>query len=200
MNSKIKKALCVAVAGASLVGALSGCSNSKEVSNVVTYWAGIPMGDGSSDAESIPFVQYLHEATGIDVDFTIASSDGGQRTEQFNILIASNEYPDIMESNWAGFKGGAQGAIDQKVIVPLNQYMDEGKLPNFVKYLEEHPEIDKLLKTDSGEYYTIPFIREDDKSRMFNGPILRKDWLDELGKRISELTKKSNSQSKSVYG
>ena len=50
MNSKIKKALCVAVAGASLVGALSGCSNSKEVSNVVTYWAGIPMGDGSSDA------------------------------------------------------------------------------------------------------------------------------------------------------
>ena len=49
MNSKIKKALCVAVAGASLVGALSGCSNSKEVSNVVTYWAGIPMGDGSSD-------------------------------------------------------------------------------------------------------------------------------------------------------
>ena len=61
MNSKIKKALCVAVAGASLVGALSGCSNSKEVSNVVTYWAGIPMGDGSSDAESIPFVQYLHE-------------------------------------------------------------------------------------------------------------------------------------------
>ena len=51
MNSKIKKALCVAVAGASLVGALSGCSNSKEVSNVVTYWAGIPMGDGSSDAE-----------------------------------------------------------------------------------------------------------------------------------------------------
>lgn len=144
MNSKIKKALCVAVAGASLVGALSGCSNSKEVSNVVTYWAGIPMGDGSSDAESIPFVQYLHEATGIDVDFTIASSDGGQRTEQFNILIASNEYPDIMESNWAGFKGGAQGAIDQKVIVPLNQYMDEGKLPNFVKYLEEHPEIDKL--------------------------------------------------------
>ncbi len=52
MNSKIKKALCVAVAGASLVGALSGCSNSKEVSNVVTYWAGIPMGDGSSDAET----------------------------------------------------------------------------------------------------------------------------------------------------
>lgn len=48
MNSKIKKALCVAVAGASLVGALSGCSNSKEVSNVVTYWAGIPMGDGSA--------------------------------------------------------------------------------------------------------------------------------------------------------
>ena len=186
MNSKIKQALCVAVAGASLVGALSGCSNSKEVSNVVTYWAGIPMGDGSSDAESIPFVQYLHEATGIDVDFTIASSDGGQRTEQFNILIASNEYPDIMESNWAGFKGGAQGAIDQKVIVPLNQYMDEGKLPNFVKYLEEHPEIDKLLKTDSGEYYTIPFIREDDKSRMFNGPILRKDWLDELGLEVPE--------------
>ena len=67
MNSKIKKALCVAVAGASLVGALSGCSNSKEVSNVVTYWAGIPMGDGSSDAET-PVTEFVEMPIPNEVD------------------------------------------------------------------------------------------------------------------------------------
>lgn len=186
MNTRIKKILSVVVAGAALATSLSGCGGPKEVSNVLTYWTGIPMGDGNSDASSIPFVKYLNEATGIDVNFTIPSSDGGQRAEQFNLLIASNEYPDIMEWNWAGFKGGAQGAIDQGVIRPLNEYMEAGKLPNFVKYLEEHPEVDRLVKTDGGDYFTIPFIRENDKSRMFNGPILRKDWLDELGLEVPE--------------
>lgn len=186
MNTKMKKVACAAMAGTMIAGMLAGCGGEKEVSSQVTYWAGISLGDGSSDADNIPFVQYLKENTGIDVDFTIPSNDGGQKSEQFNIMIASNEYPDIIEWNWSGFKGGAQGAIDQGVIIPLNDYMDEGKLPNFVKYLEEHPEVDRLVKTDSGQYYTIPFIREDDKSRMFNGPILRKDWLDELGLEVPE--------------
>ncbi len=186
MNLTVKKILCGALAGAMMIGTLSGCGKPKEVSDVVTYWAGISLGDGSSDADSIPVVKYLKENTGIDIDITIPSNDGGQKQEQFNILIASNEYPDIMEWNWAGFKGGAQGAIDQGVIVSLNEYMEAGKMPNFTKYLEEHPEIDRLVKTDDGDYFTVPFIREDEKSRVFNGPILRKDWLDDLELEVPE--------------
>ena len=188
MKTTIKRLMCSVTAGALVVGALAGCGGKKEeaADGQLTYWAGISIGDGSSDADSIPFIQYLKENTGIDVKFTLPSNDGGQKSEQFNILIASGEYPDIMEWNWSSFKGGAQGAIDQKVIIPLNEYMEAGKLPNFTKYLEEHPEIDKLVKTDAGDYYTIPFIRENDKSRVFNGPILRKDWLDELGLEVPE--------------
>ncbi len=186
MNTTMKKILCTAMAGTVLAGVLTGCGKNRSESDRITYWAGISLGDGSSDADSIPFVKYLKENTGIDVDFTIPSNDGGQKQEQFNILVASNEYPDIMEWNWSSFKGGAQGAIDQGVILSLNEYMEEGKLPNFTKYLEEHPEIDKLIKTDEGNYYTIPFIRENDKSRVFNGPILRKDWLDDLGLEVPE--------------
>lgn len=186
MNTTLKKVLCGALAGTMLVGLLSGCGGTKEQSQTVTYWAGIQLGDGNADAANIPFVQYLNEATGIDVSYTIPSTDGGQKSEQFNILVASNDYPDIMEWNWSSFSGGAQGAIDQGVIRPLNEYMDAGKLPNFTAYVKEHPEVDKLIKTDSGDYYCIPFIRENDKSRVFNGPILRKDWLDELGLEVPE--------------
>lgn len=186
MNTTLKKVLSGVLAGVMFAGLLTGCGSKGEESKAITYWAGIPMGDGSGDAKTIPFVQYLNEATGIDVDFTIPSTDGGQRKEQFNILVASGDYADIMEWNWASFSGGAQGAIDQGVIRPLNEYMDAGKLPNYKAYLEEHPELDKLVKTDSGEYYCIPFVRESDKSRVFNGPILRKDWLDDLGLEVPE--------------
>lgn len=184
MNTKIKKIMCAALAGTMLAGFTAGCD--KKESGKITYWAGITLGDGSTNADNLPIVQYLKEDTGVDVEFIIPSTDGGQKTEQFNMYIVDGDYPNIMEWNWAGFAGGAQGAIDQKVIRPLNEYMEDGKLPNFVKYLEENPEIDKLVKTDDGVYYCLPFIREHEKSRVFNGPILRKDWLDDLGLEVPE--------------
>lgn len=47
--------------------------------------------------------------------------------------------------------------------------------------MSEHPEIDKQIKTDDGSYYVFPFIQGDDMLRTYQGPIIRKDWLDELG-------------------
>ncbi len=185
MKINFKKMMCAAAAAAIGMTALAGCGSQKH-SDKLTYWAGIAMGDGSSDADALPFVQELKKETGVDVEFTIPSNDSGQKTEQFNIMVASTEYNDIVEWNWAGFKGGAQGAIDQGIIRPLNEYMDSGKLPNLKKYLEAHPEVDKLVKTDKGQYYVFPFIRENEKSRIFNGPILRKDWLDDLGLDVPE--------------
>jgi putative aldouronate transport system substrate-binding protein len=98
---------------------------------------------------------------------------------KFKYLLASGNLPDIFMNNWLQFPGGPEKAIEQGDILPLNDVIDR-YAPNFKRVLEENPEIDKMVKTDSGIYYAFPFIRSEE-GRVYGGPIVRKDWLDELG-------------------
>ncbi|MBD2871880.1 extracellular solute-binding protein [Paenibacillus arenilitoris] len=98
---------------------------------------------------------------------------------KFNYLLASGNLPDIFMNNWLQFPGGPEKAIEQGHILPLNDVIDR-YAPNFKRVLEENPEIDKMVKTDSGIYYAFPFIRSE-TGKVYGGPIVRKDWLDELG-------------------
>ena len=53
-------------------------------------------------------------------------------------------------------------------------------------YLKEHPEVDKMIKTDDGHYYVFPFIRGDEKLCNTIGLMLRQDWLEELNLEVPE--------------
>lgn len=97
---------------------------------------------------------------------------------KFSYLLASGNLPDIFMNNWLQFPGGPERAIQQGYILPLNDVIDR-YAPNFKRVLEENPEIDKMVKTDSGIYYAFPFIRSEE-GKVYGGPIIRKDWLDEL--------------------
>ncbi|AOZ93413.1 extracellular solute-binding protein [Paenibacillus crassostreae] len=97
---------------------------------------------------------------------------------KFNYLLASGNLPDIFMNNWLQFPGGPEKAIQQGDIMPLNEVIDR-YAPNFKRVLEDNPEIDKMVKTDSGIYYAFPFIRSEE-GKVYGGPIIRKDWLDEL--------------------
>ena len=95
------------------------------------------------------------------------------------IAGGKDNLPDIID-NVDFFEGGATSAYEKGYIIELNDQIDQ-YAPNFKKYLEEHPEIDKLVKTDDGKYLTFPLIRGSDELCSFNGLIVRKDWLDEAG-------------------
>ncbi|WP_020618494.1 extracellular solute-binding protein [Paenibacillus daejeonensis] len=98
---------------------------------------------------------------------------------KFQYLLASGNMPDIFMNNWLAYPGGPEKAIEQGYILPLNDVIDR-YAPNFKRVLAEHPEIDKMVKTDSGLYYAFPFIRSE-SGRVYGGPIVRTDWLEELG-------------------
>lgn len=74
---------------------------------------------------------------------------------KFKYLLASGNMPDIFMNNWLQFPGGPEKAIEQGYILPLNDVIDR-YAPNFKRMLEENPEIDKMVKTDSGIYYAFP--------------------------------------------
>lgn len=126
----------------------------------------------------------LQEQTGITIKFQHPAAGADQAKEQFNLIVADGNLPDIMEWQWVKmYPGGPEKAIKDGVIIPLNDIIDQ-YCPNLRKYLTENPDVDKMIKTDDGNYFAFPFIRGEDKLRYTVGGFIRKDWLDELGLEV----------------
>lgn len=100
-------------------------------------------------------------------------------------MVASDELADIVEHTWSIALGGPQTAIEDGIIVPFNENMEKFA-PALSRFLADNKDIDKAVKTDDGQYYVFPFIRNDDKLLLSAGPIIRKDWLDDLGLAVPE--------------
>jgi putative aldouronate transport system substrate-binding protein len=90
--------------------------------------------------------QEIEKLTNIHVDFTIPAY--GNEVENFNLLMASNDYPDIIEFFTAYYTRGIDDAIAQDIVIRLNEVVDQ-YMPNY-KALIQDPE--RALKTvsDSG--------------------------------------------------
>ena len=81
------------------------------------------------------------------------------------------------------YPGGPEKAIQDGNIIALNDVFEQ-YCPNLMKYLEENPDIDRMIKTDDGHYYVFPFIRGDDKLCHTIGLMLRQDWLEDLNLEV----------------
>jgi putative aldouronate transport system substrate-binding protein len=144
------------------------------------YWLGINSALASIEKSfgDTPLAKELEKKTGIKVEYIHPAQ--GQENEQFNLLLAAGDLPDMIEWNWYSFPGGPEKAISDNYILKLNDVINKSA-PNLKKYLDENKEVNKMVKTDTGSYYVFPFVRGDDLLMVSSGPIVRKDWLDELG-------------------
>ncbi len=125
--------------------------------------------------------QQLEKETGVKIEYMHPAA--GSAAEQFNLLLTSDDMPDIMAGNWYTY--GGQKALDEGILVCLNDVMDKWA-PNYQKVLADMPNVDSMLKTDSGKYYSFGFIREDKALGVYAGPILRADWLKKLNLEVPE--------------
>lgn len=126
------------------------------------------------------------EQVGVKIKFQHPTT--GQDKEQFNLIVADGNYPDLWDYNWLDsnvYPGGAAKAIDDGVILDLNDLIDQN-CPNLKAYLEAHPDMDKAVKTDDGKYFAFPSIREGDNLCTSMGPMMREDWLKECGLEAPE--------------
>ncbi len=193
MKSKIIKAAAVITAAAALLASCSGESKKNAVdsnsdfsaypiktSETLTYW--MPLSSTISvitqNYGDTPFAKELEKKSGVKIEYIHPTQ--GQDASALSLMIASDELADIVETDWLNFQGGPSKAISNEVIVDLTDYMDE-YAPNLKKFLKEHPDIDKSVKTDDGRYYCFPFIRNDKSLLCSAGYIIRNDWLNELG-------------------
>ncbi|NMA83462.1 MAG: extracellular solute-binding protein, partial [Epulopiscium sp.] len=146
---------------------------------VLTYWAELntSVAPNYANLADTPFAKNLMKSTGVTIEFLHPPT--GQATEQFNLMIASGELPDLIERSWLTYPGGPEKAIGDGNIIALNEVLEKYS-PNLSAYLANNPDIDKMVKTDEGHYYVYPFIRGDEELLPTIGAIIRKDWLTDL--------------------
>lgn len=120
--------------------------------------------------------QEIEKRTNIHVEFTIPAS--GNEVENFNLLMASNDYPDIIEFFSGYYTRGIDDAINQEIITKLNDVVEQ-YMPNY-KALIANPERALKTITDSGNIGALYCIY-DEPQNPWAGLSIRQDWLDDLG-------------------
>ncbi len=158
----------------------------------ITYWMSMNPNITAlySNFGETPFAKELEKRTGVKVKYVHPAV--GQDAQSLSLMIASDEMTDLIEYSWGTYQGGPGSSIANETIVPLNDVY-KSDAPNLSKYLEENPDIARATKTDNGEYFVFPFIREDKIQLRSSGLMIRRDWLQELGlevpKTVDELEK-----------
>lgn len=131
----------------------------------------------ATDLAHTPFGEEWQKATGVELEIMqLADIDA------LNLLYASGELPDLIY--YSGYTGGEQKAIKDKIIQPLNDYMEYA--PDLQAVMDSDDLYKKSNTTMDGDIIGFPFIRGDDYLRTSAGLIIRQDWLDDLNMEIPQ--------------
>jgi len=168
-----------------------GKDNSDETSNkekvTLTYLYPLS-GDylrAVNDLNDSLVIQEMEKITNVHMEFI--HPPAGQEAEQFNLMIASNDLPDMITHGMGmpnEYPGGGDKAIKDGNYLALNDLV-ESHAPNFKKLIESDEELRKDILTDEGNIWGLPMIDKTAQTA-FTGPIIRKDWLDELGLDVAK--------------
>ncbi|MBQ6255792.1 MAG: hypothetical protein IJJ60_04305 [Clostridia bacterium] len=158
----------------------------------LTYWVKLHENLDAAKVTNMDQTRWyeaVKEATGIEIEFIHPAA--GQDGTEFNLLTAvPDEMPDIVEYSWTAYPGGASAAIDDEVIISLNDVIASGKAPHLKAILDNEVAIDKAVKTADGDYYVFPFLRgttfEDNNCLFTSGFYMRGDILKELNLDVPE--------------
>ncbi len=191
-KSTMKRVL-PAVLAVTMLGSLVGCGGDEAAKTKVDGPAVMPetlsiygtltasqVKAGAKDRGDVRIYQIAEEKTGCKVEWISPADSEG--TEKFNLMIASGEYPDIIQAHWAGITGGAKSYVDDGVILPISDYLDY--MPNFKKFVDENPEVAKQFTEPDGTICYLPGLRIDKELPVFVGPQIRQDWLDKLNLKM----------------
>ena len=132
-------------------------------------------------------VMEIVERTG--VNWSFIHFHPSTQTEEFNLVMASGDYPDAMNGVANQYVGGADKAIEEEVFLDLNEYLEE-YAPHYYALIHSDETLYTEVTTPGGA--AVGFYSLFEEARLNDmGYIIRQDWLDDLGMEkpttISEL-------------
>lgn len=130
----------------------------------------------SKDWADSKFFQEMEKRTGVHIEFITPSI--GDEVNAFNLMMASNQLPDII--NYASYYSeGTASAIDDGYFLDLTPYLDT-YLKDYNAVRTSSDKIKKDTTLDDGRVGGIYEIRTGTEGP-WSGYQVRKDWLDDLG-------------------
>lgn len=118
----------------------------------------------------------LMARTGVNLSFIHFHPD--TQAEQFNLIMASGEYPDVMNGVVNQYTGGADKGIEDEVFIDLNDYLEEFA-PHYYNIIHSDPELYDAVTTPEGAVAGFYSVYEEPRLNDM-GYIIRQDWLDDL--------------------
>ncbi len=158
-----------------------GITYPLEGSNELSFWYYIPpytqYCPSNNDFYCIP---YAEQVTGVHLNFIEVSQAAA--TEQYQLMIASGDWPDINPVN-EYYTGGLTQAYEDDVIVDLMDYVYD-YMPNFTYIYDQLDDANKDSALNEGKL--LAFVSIADGSFSSNGLVTRGDWLEEQGIAVSD--------------
>lgn len=130
--------------------------------------------------QDLSFYHEMEKRTGVILDITSVSFFTA--SDNFNLLVASGDYPDMIDSFQRFYTKSADNAIDEGIIVDLQDYL-ETYMPNYKAALDSDPSfwLDSLTQSGALPSANMLFAVSEGPSK---GLMIREDWLEECGLEI----------------
>ena len=202
-----KKVLAAMLTAAMVMGAITGCSKTQAGTGTGTGTGGETASSGEwtwplqekkelniwivwsndyvEEPNQLKAIQKIEEATNVHVNWTVV--DASSAKEQFGLMLASGEYPDIIRDVGTYYPGGTEKGVQDGVLADLTEAV-ELYMPNYNALRKSDPQLEKDTMTDDGRIVgtrTITSYFGDVRGeRVWAGMALRKDWLEDLGLEV----------------
>lgn len=139
------------------------------------YWSPFMTTITKTDDDNLVYKE-LEKRTNIHIQFIHPIA--GQEFEQFSLMIASDELPDIIQNPTANYIGGGDKAIKDGVYLRLNELIDK-YAPDYKKLRASNKQITKQTISADGNIYSFACLQLSEE-KPWNGLVIREDWLKDL--------------------
>ena len=124
--------------------------------------------------------KWLEENTGVHMDLNVVNKT--QEWDQFNLIVASGDYPDLLPGG--DYSGGVEAAYEDEVFMDLSDYLEDN-MPNYWKIVNSDQNLNRSAQ-DGGKYIVIYSIKDQVANPGGIGTFIRMDWLEDLGMDVPQ--------------
>ncbi len=151
-----------------------------EETKTFTYWFSYPpMFEGFADGP-MDYLMYTESQERLNVQIEWKAYTILNASEQFMLMIASNDFADAMQNFNGLYSGGIDDAIENEIIIDLTDLLAE-YAPDYEAQRTSSVLREQSSLTSSGKQGVMFGFSSVEGRVSAMGPTIRQDWLDDLG-------------------
>jgi putative aldouronate transport system substrate-binding protein len=121
----------------------------------------------------------LAERTGVYLEWHTVHPDS--ELEQFNLMCAGGDLYDILSNATTLYTGGGEAGVAEEILLDIRPLLTEELAPQIYAIINSDQDLYDSLLTESGYIAGLPCVPMQKETDPTFGPIIRQDWLDDLG-------------------